>query len=154
VCDCACYLFPHPTGFRNKVFIPNTLYICTKLLYICTKILASTRPIVFLILFLLVSRLEIAHQFSVCERVYEYFPYCLDFLVGFTSKPIKRCCTHIEKLNILAEHRTSPQAICYCIQYSVKGTQPPLIPSCIQSLPIMCHTHLSFPISDSMDCSK
>ena len=114
----------------------------------------STRPIVFLILFLVVSRLEIAHQFSVCERVYEYFPYCLDFLVGFTSKPIKRCCTHIEKLNILAEHRTGPQAICYCIQYSVKGTQPPFIPSRIQSLPIMRHTHLSFPISDSMDCSK
>jgi hypothetical protein len=23
VCDCVCYLFSHPTGFRNKVFIPN-----------------------------------------------------------------------------------------------------------------------------------
>jgi hypothetical protein len=23
VCDCACYLFPHPTGFRNKVLFPT-----------------------------------------------------------------------------------------------------------------------------------
>ena len=24
--SCTCYLFPHPTGFRNKVFIPNKWY--------------------------------------------------------------------------------------------------------------------------------
>ena len=23
VCDCACSLFPHPTGFRNKVLFPT-----------------------------------------------------------------------------------------------------------------------------------
>jgi hypothetical protein len=24
VCDCAYYLFPHPTGFRNKVLFPTS----------------------------------------------------------------------------------------------------------------------------------
>ena len=23
MCDCTCYLFPHPTGFRNKVLFPT-----------------------------------------------------------------------------------------------------------------------------------
>jgi hypothetical protein len=26
LCSCACYLFLHPTGFRNKVFIPDKWY--------------------------------------------------------------------------------------------------------------------------------
>ncbi|KAE9599866.1 putative plant lipid transfer protein/Par allergen [Lupinus albus] len=93
---------------------------------------------------------------SVCERIFEYFPYCLGFLVGDPNFgiPSKRCCQHIEKLNILANHRTGPTTICWCIQVMVKGVTPSLDPSKIQDLPPMCNTTLSFPISDSMDCSK
>ena len=120
---------------------------------------AMTRPIVFLIFLLVVSRLDMSHQsnlpqYPVCEPVFEYFPDCLAFLVGFYYVPTKICCRHVEKLNKLAKHGLGPQTICFCIQASVKGTQPRLLASRINSLPIMCHTHLSFPISDSMDCNK
>ena len=118
-----------------------------------------TRPIVFLIFLLVVSWLDMSHQsklaqYPVCEPVFEYFPDCLAFLVGFYYKPTKICCRHLDKLNILAKHGLGPRTICFCIQASGKGTQPRLLASRINSLPIMCHTHLSFPISDSMDCNK
>ena len=120
---------------------------------------AMTRPIVFLIFLLVVSRLDMSHQsnlaqYPVCEPVFEYFPDCLAFLVGFYYVPTKICCRHVEKLNKLAKHGLGPQTICFCIQASVKGTEPRLLASRINSLPVMCHTHLSFPISDSMDCNK
>ncbi|XP_054817142.1 non-specific lipid-transfer protein 13-like [Prosopis cineraria] len=93
--------------------------------------------------------------YSTCERIFEYFNYCLEFLVGDPAfeNPPKRCCSHVEKLNILAHHRTGPRKICWCIQLMVKGIAPPLIPYKIDDLPVLCGTHLSFPISDSMDCS-
>ncbi|KAL0009216.1 hypothetical protein SO802_010718 [Lithocarpus litseifolius] len=106
-----------------------------------------------------IQMLDMSHQsnlaqYPVCEPVFEYFPDCLVFLVGFYYKPTKICCRHVERLNKLAKHGLGPRTICVCIQASVKGTQPRLLASRINSLPIMCHTHLSFPISDSMDCNK
>ncbi|XP_027343326.1 non-specific lipid-transfer protein 13-like [Abrus precatorius] len=94
--------------------------------------------------------------FSVCERIFEYFPYCLEFLVGDPNydRPSKRCCQHITKLNILAHHRRGPRTICWCIQIMVKGMTPTLDPTRIQDLPLMCNTTLSFPISDSINCFK
>lgn len=89
-----------------------------------------------------------------CEVVYDYFPYCLSFLMGYYPKPGKRCCDHINKLNILAKHRLGPVFICGCIEAMVKATNPPLLASRIHDLPLHCNTHLSFPISESMDCTK
>lgn len=92
----------------------------------------------------------------VCNRINQYFENCIEFLVGApdAEKPSRRCCIHIKKINILAHHRVGPRYICSCIELGVKGISPPLVSSRITALPIMCHTHLSFPISDSMDCSK
>jgi hypothetical protein len=101
----------------------------------------------------------IANSYA-CERIFEYFTNCLGFLVGDSNsiynygRPLRRCCQHIDKLNILVQHRTSPMFICWCIQVMVKGTTISLDTSRIQDLPLMCNTTLSFPISDNMDCSK
>lgn len=93
---------------------------------------------------------------SACERIFEYFTNCLGFLVGDSSygRPLRRCCQHVDKLNILAQHRIGPRFICWCIQVMVKGTTPALEASRIHDLPFVCNTTLRFPISDSMDCSK
>ncbi|KAE9599871.1 putative plant lipid transfer protein/Par allergen [Lupinus albus] len=93
---------------------------------------------------------------SICDRIFVYFPYCLGFLVGDPNfgTPSTRCCQHIQKLNILAEHRIGPRTICTCIQLMVKGVNPPLDPSKVRDLPHLCYTPLKFPISDSIDCSK
>lgn len=87
-----------------------------------------------------------------CEVVNKYFPYCLDFLVGNYPHPDKKCCDHINKLNILAKRRLGPSYICQCIEFMVDRMWPPLLASRFKDLPIMCHTHLAFPISESMDC--
>ncbi|KFK36013.1 hypothetical protein AALP_AA4G066700 [Arabis alpina] len=34
-----------------------------------------------------------------------------------------------------------------------RGYTPPMLADKIQELPLLCNTHLSFPISSSMDCS-
>ncbi|KAK7290901.1 hypothetical protein RIF29_05673 [Crotalaria pallida] len=124
-------------------------------------------PHIFCILILtlsLISVLDMAeatlvlhnNAHSACERIIEYFTYCLGFVVDGPNYgcPLKRCCQHVEKLNILAKHRTGPRLICWCIQVMVKGVTPSLDPSRTQHLPLICNTTLSFPISDSMDCSK
>jgi len=98
----------------------------------------------------------VASPFSVCTPIFEYFPNCLEFLVGdpkFTM-PSRRCCQHVVELNTLALYGIGPRTICWCIEVMVKGMTPPLVPSKIQDLPHMCNITLSFPISDSMDCSK
>lgn len=90
-----------------------------------------------------------------CEYVFTAFPYCLEFLTGLYYKPSRKCCNHIKKLNMIAKHRKgNAQRFCYCIEAMVRGTQPPLLASRIQQLPITCNTSLSFPISASMDCSQ
>ncbi|BAT92285.1 hypothetical protein VIGAN_07097400 [Vigna angularis var. angularis] len=97
-----------------------------------------------------------ASPISVCTPVFQYFPYCLEFLVGDPnfSTPSRKCCQHVMELNTLAHHGIGPKTICWCIEIMVKGMTPPLLPSKIQDLPHMCNTTLSFPISDSMNCSK
>ncbi|KAK7335488.1 hypothetical protein VNO80_27362 [Phaseolus coccineus] len=99
---------------------------------------------------------DLAPPFFVCRPIFEYFPYCMEFLVGDPNfnMPSKRCCQHVVKLNTLALHGIGPRTICWCIEVMVKGMTPPLVPSKIQDLPLMCNITLSFPISDSMDCSK
>lgn len=92
--------------------------------------------------------------FSRCEYVYEYFSYCLDFLVGYQPLVTKRCCNHVEKLNFIAQNLLGPRLICECIEAMVRGMDPLLIEYNIYALPFQCSTHLSFPISSSMDCTK
>ncbi|XP_031394145.1 non-specific lipid-transfer protein 13-like [Punica granatum] len=91
--------------------------------------------------------------FTRCEYVYDYFPYCLDFLVGYRALATTRCCNHVKKLNFLAKHLLGPRLICECIEAMVRGMDPPLIAYNIDALPYQCSTQLSFPISSSMDCS-
>lgn len=90
-----------------------------------------------------------------CDIVFNSFPYCLDFLMGLSYKPSPKCCNHVKKLNIIAKHKKgNARRFCYCIEAMVKGTRPPILASRINQLPKKCNTHLSFPISSSMDCSK
>ncbi|KAJ6734129.1 NON-SPECIFIC LIPID-TRANSFER PROTEIN 13 [Salix purpurea] len=106
------------------------------------------------LLLLLVSGLDLAYSESQCELVFEYFPYCLEFLTGNYYKPSRRCCGHIYKLNRLANRGLGAQLICWCIEYMVRGTEPRMMADRISELPTECQTHLSFPISEWMDCNS
>ncbi|KAK4786686.1 hypothetical protein SAY86_010519 [Trapa natans] len=98
--------------------------------------------------------LPAAVAFNRCQYVYEYFSYCIDFLVGCQLVVPRQCCSHVRKLNFLAKHMLGPRLICNCIEAMVKGMEPPLIAYNIYALTLECSIHLSFPISSSMDCSK
>ncbi|KAF3445120.1 hypothetical protein FNV43_RR14813 [Rhamnella rubrinervis] len=91
---------------------------------------------------------------SGCEPVFEHYPCCMEFLVGVKPEPPRRCCEHVVKLNRLAKEGMGAGRICWCIECMVRDTTPQLMASRIDALPIMCHTHLSFPISVNMDCNK
>lgn len=89
-----------------------------------------------------------------CAYTYDYFGYCLEFVTGNYYKPGKKCCVHIAKLNIIAKHKEeNPRLLCNCIEMMTRGYTPPMLADKIQELPLLCNTHLSFPISSSMDCS-
>ncbi|XP_044467144.1 non-specific lipid-transfer protein 13-like [Mangifera indica] len=107
----------------------------------------------FLTLFLLLVS-ESAMAEPPCEMAFVSIPYCLEFLTGLYYKPSTKCCNHINKLNKIAKRgEGNVRLLCSCIEGMVRGMQPPLQFSRIQQLPNQCDTHLSFPISENMDCS-
>ncbi|KAJ7981498.1 Non-specific lipid-transfer protein [Quillaja saponaria] len=81
---------------------------------------------------------------------------CLQFLTGVSSEPPMECCASIMILNTRAKDSAEdPQHICQCIEdMSYEMNNIPFIAPRIQDLPTMCQVHLSFPISNSMNCSK
>ncbi|XP_030462367.2 non-specific lipid-transfer protein 13-like [Syzygium oleosum] len=107
-----------------------------------------------LLIVLSVSAAAAASGDPTCKYVDEYFPDCLDFLVGNYFIPPQECCRSVGALNYMANHLMGPRVICQCIEAMVTGTKPPLMASRIEALPKYCVTHLSFPISSSMDCSR
>ncbi|XP_039154825.1 uncharacterized protein LOC104456847 [Eucalyptus grandis] len=107
-----------------------------------------------LLIVLSVSASAAASRHPSCKYVDEYFPDCLDYLVGTYFIPPEECCNSVGVLNYMAIHLMGPRVICQCIEARVMGTNPPLMPSRIEALPKYCGTHLSFPISSAMDCSR
>ncbi|KAL6190964.1 hypothetical protein ACLB2K_037358 [Fragaria x ananassa] len=89
-----------------------------------------------------------------CSVVFEEFGPCLSFVGGLSPYPMEDCCESITNLNHLAKQEQSgPQKICECIENFSYWTETRFIASRIMELPTSCMLHLSFPISDSMDCS-
>ncbi|KAF8043324.1 hypothetical protein BT93_A1612 [Corymbia citriodora subsp. variegata] len=107
-----------------------------------------------LLMVLCFSASAAASRHRTCQYVDEYFPDCFDYLVGYYTIPPQECCRGVGVLNYMAHHLMRPHVICRCIEAMVKGFKPQLMASRIEALPEYCGTHLSFPISVSMDCSR
>ncbi|CAH9126847.1 unnamed protein product [Cuscuta epithymum] len=84
-----------------------------------------------------------------CEDVRCRFPSCLDYLSGAEDSPSLTCCTNLEALNCIAREE-GPRRICQCIE----DLRPSLLESRIRGIYKECGIHLSFPISQHMDCSS
>ncbi|KAJ6991558.1 non-specific lipid-transfer protein 13-like [Populus alba x Populus x berolinensis] len=69
-----------------------------------------------------------------CPVIFDNFPYCMDFLI--------------------AEHGMGPRAICECIEIITRTIPMKLRADRVSDLPVRCNTHLSFPISEYMDCNR
>ncbi|ONI17039.1 hypothetical protein PRUPE_3G134200 [Prunus persica] len=107
-------------------------------------------------IFLLVCGSANAQQASqFCAYAWHEFSNCLRFLTGlYPQYPSRECCDAVRTLNLVAQgDELAPGNICQCIQDMASVYRIPFVASLIQDLPIKCNAHLSFPISNSMDCT-
>ena len=87
-----------------------------------------------------------------CDYVYENFLTCIRYLVGIESNPSKECCESMAQLNSIAKQDS--KTVCQCVENLAHDLAVRFLNPQVDSLPLMCNTYLSFPISNSMDCSK
>ncbi|GLT74325.1 hypothetical protein SLA2020_461300 [Shorea laevis] len=117
----------------------------------------ALHAMLLIFLLLLASDTATAHEqllfVPFCQVAYWNFPACLSYLLNVSDDVEPECCDGINKLNQVAKQdKLNPQKLCYCIEFMERSSQ--LDASRISALPTMCKTHLSFPISNSMDCSQ
>ncbi|KAL6286458.1 hypothetical protein ACE6H2_010848 [Prunus campanulata] len=109
-------------------------------------------------IFLLVCGSANAQQASqFCAYAWHEFSNCLRFLTGrlYPHYPSLKCCEAVRTLNLVAQgDELAPRNICQCIEDMVSVYRITFVASLIQDLPIKCNAHLSFPISNSMDCTR
>ncbi|KAB2623777.1 non-specific lipid-transfer protein 13 [Pyrus ussuriensis x Pyrus communis] len=110
----------------------------------------------YVAMFLLVcGSAKASHASSFCVSVWYELGNCLNFLTGFYADPTLECCNSVRTLNTMAKSdEAEPQSICECIEGVADAYRIRFVASLIQDLPIKCNAHLSFPISNSMDCTN
>lgn len=107
---------------------------------------------VYLIL-ILISGSVMAEYSMNCKDIIENFGPCVNFVGGFGSEPSGECCNALKRLNKIGKQKTGPQRICQCIEGMAYVMHIRYVTSRIGALSQKCKMHLSFPISNSMDCS-
>lgn len=117
-----------------------------------------SRHLVIVFAFVLTfSTPSIAWTCQGCKDVFDNFKQCAGFIEGRSANPTLTCCHNVANLNsIVKREKGGLMRICKCVEYfaTYKTHHHPFIPSRIQDLPLKCNTHLSFPISEHMDCSR
>ncbi|KAK9905419.1 hypothetical protein M0R45_000172 [Rubus argutus] len=89
-----------------------------------------------------------------CAQTWNEFSNCMRFITGLFSQPSAQCCDSVRRLNMMAKsNENGPRNICQCIEDMSRTYGIPFVASIIQDLPIKCNAHLSFPISNSMNCT-
>lgn len=113
---------------------------------------------IFLVIFLAIfSRSTTMGWFAPgCRDVFCNFDYCEAYIVGAYDDVSSYCCDGLKNLNYMAKHEQGgPRRICECIERNaLTGGHPPYSQQRINNLYHYCNIHLSFPISERMDCSK
>ncbi|KAI3457206.1 hypothetical protein Pfo_013869, partial [Paulownia fortunei] len=112
--------------------------------------------VVLFVLILTVSSPTMACKCESCKDVFDNFSQCSGFIEGLCSDPSPLCYQKLANLNVIAKQENGgPMRICKCIEdFAMYKAHHPFITSRIQELPLKCNTHLSFPISECMDCSR
>ncbi|KAM1376669.1 hypothetical protein PS1_038663 [Malus domestica] len=107
-------------------------------------------------IFLLVCGFANAQARShIYEQAWHEFSNCFGFSTGVESDVSIECCTSVTTLNRMAKKfKNAPSVICHCIEDMAWAYQTPYVASRIPDIPIQCNEHLSFPISNNMDCNK
>lgn len=91
-----------------------------------------------------------------CQDVYNNFDACEAYIVGGYDDPLPQCCDGLVYLNNIAKNEyRGAFRICQCIEkIAARGGHPPYSEKRIENLYYRCNIHLSFPISERMDCNR
>lgn len=93
------------------------------------------------------------YQLPYCMDVVLNFDWCAGYLEGNWDNVVPPCCRGLYTLNSIAQGE-GPRRICQCIEDMANHQLGiPYIPCRIDDLYVKCQIHLSFPISQSMNCS-
>lgn len=96
-----------------------------------------------------------ANPSKFCYHVSCNFLSCTKFLTGNSSEATPQCCHAIDTLNREAKRlKGAPRRICRCIEYMAYLLKIAFVSTRIEDIPNKCSTHLSFPISNTMNCSR
>ncbi|XP_059284243.1 non-specific lipid-transfer protein 13-like [Lycium ferocissimum] len=100
--------------------------------------------------------IRVLEKDAICEDVNACFEYCENFVDGITGLPTRECCDNLMILNGKVKYEDDGvRRYCSCIvDFSNSHYHPPYLQSRIEQLYLICDIHLSFPISEHMDCSK
>ncbi|CAN0896790.1 Non-specific lipid-transfer protein A [Linum grandiflorum] len=118
--------------------------------------LAATLTIALMFIFRSPSSLTVtARHETYCSSVFREFVQCVPYIAGMSISPTA-CCEAINALNYKAhKDEDGPKLICQCIEDMAYVMNIRFIESRISSLnKETCHVSKSFPISNSMNCSK
>ncbi|XP_002517877.2 protein ARABIDOPSIS THALIANA ANTHER 7 [Ricinus communis] len=92
-----------------------------------------------------------------CSKVFTDFLPCIRYVSGNSHhrSPTLKCCQGVRKLNEKAKRESKgSRKICQCLEDIAYSMNIPFVHSQVAALPSKCNVKLSFPISNSMDCSK
>ncbi|KAF3629349.1 putative 26S proteasome non-ATPase regulatory subunit 2 1A-like [Capsicum annuum] len=120
---------------------------------------AKTNLLFFVIIVLIIHPCftsKIHYEDEVCYEVADCFAYCEDYVDGIAPNPASDCCGALLSLNGRVKYvKHGVRRYCQCIEnFSNSHYHPPYLQSRIKDLYRICNFHLSFPISERMDCSK
>ncbi|MCD7466860.1 hypothetical protein HAX54_003903 [Datura stramonium] len=92
----------------------------------------------------------------ICDEVHAGFAYCEVYVDGIASNPTRECCDNLLALNVRVKYEHSGvRRYCCCIEsFCSSHLHPPYLQSRILNMTEICGIHLSFPISERMDCSE
>ncbi|KAL3364065.1 hypothetical protein AABB24_013020 [Solanum stoloniferum] len=92
----------------------------------------------------------------ICEDVDACFASCEDFVDGITEYATWECCSNLMILNNNVKYdEDGVRRYCSCIEdFSNNHYHSPYLQSRIERLYSICNIHLSFPISERMNCSE
>lgn len=109
-----------------------------------------------IVLVILINPCNACNKDPICKDVNSRFKTCEIFVVGITPFPSHTCCNNLIIMNdnVKCEY-DGVRRYCSCIvNFSNSHDHLPYLQDRIGQLYIFCDIHLSFPISERMDCSK
>ncbi|KAM3323283.1 non-specific lipid-transfer protein 8 [Capsicum chacoense] len=109
-------------------------------------------PLVMTIIFMLLIIAPASESAITCGTVISTIRPCFSYLQGVGGKPPQTCCAGCKSLASATSSAADRQAACTCLKNASQNVK--INAQLAQGLPKNCGISLSFPISNTVDCTK